>query len=242
MPSVDTMPVSGGTNSGVTSDPTQDLNNKWQAEQSRITKDWYNNDANNRVRNGKAQSYDQYMASLQNPNDFVNSWKLQRAKEGFMRGEFQNTQGNLVDQETKLAQQARAGMPGMENALYNNINGQSQRDLASQIHNIRQNASSRGLLYSGLRSGSENTAASETASNAAMARSQVAPQLEKQASALEAQAIQAQQSKTVSDLQIANNVFDQSLKDYQSNISGMNNLYQGIGKLAGGYFGSKAGK
>lgn len=165
--------------------------------------------------------------------------QIQNDKQKFYTDHFQQAQGNLVNQERGLAQDFRNQMPGYENQMYGDINAQARSDLATQQQGIRRSASQRGLLYSGLRAGSENSAGADVASRAASAKSQIAPGLEKQANALDAQAVQAQQAKQISDLQIANNVFDTALQNYKDNMSAVSGLYQAGGKIAGSYFANK---
>lgn len=227
----------------------QDLDQKWQHEQDRITHDWYNNDAQNRYKKGTAQgqNYDEYLKNLQSNNGFVNSGgALSRAKEDFMRGEFGGAQDRSITNQRNLANEFRQGMPGYENSIYDQINANAKYEIANQQNQIKKAANERGLLYSGLKTGSMDAAAADISSQAAGQRSKVAPELNKMADELDKRAVETAQAKQVSDLNLANNVFDRALQDAQARMAATGQMMSTIGQIggtvAGNYFSKKETK
>lgn len=226
--------------------PQDSLDQKWAKEQDRITHDWYNSGQRatgfGPAGSQQNQTYDDYLKRITSDNPLYNNG-LQRAKEDFMRGEFGNAQNQAVANQRNLAQQFRQGMPGYEQNIYDQINANAKYSIADQQNQIKRAANQRGLLYSGLKTGSMDAAAADISSKAAGQRSQVAPALEKQANELDQRAIETAQAKQVSDLNLANNVFDRALQDAQAAAAAtgqmMNTGGQLVGTIAGNYFSKK---
>lgn len=227
MGTVDTMPASAN--------PTSNIDSDWAQQEKQIRQKYQDF--------GKTHGYGDNYGDIHSP--FANV-EVQQEKEKFMQGRFQSAQQQSINNQRNLAQQFRQGLPGYENSIYDQINANAKYAIANQQNQIKKSANQRGLLYSGLRTGSENAAASDIASQAAEQKSKVAPQLEDQANQLDQRAIETAQAKQVSDLNLANNVFDRALQDAQARMAATGQMMSAAGQLggtvAGNYFNKKGTK
>lgn len=229
MATMDTMPTM--------SDPGQDIDSRWKKEQERITRDWYKN--SHPLAAPSESAYQDFY------NQEAGKEPMQKIKENWMGREFGSAQDQAITNQRNLAKQFRQGMPGYEQSIYDQINANSKYAIANQQDQIKKAANERGLLYSGLKTGSINNAAADISSQAAGQRSRVAPEMNKMADELDQRAIETMQAKQVSDLNLANNVFDRALQDAQARMAAtgsmMNTVGQIGGTVAGNYFAKNKG-
>lgn len=99
---------------------------------------------------------------------------------------------DYAESTSKQAREYREGLPQLQEKMYNPQADVMRRDLAGQIEGVQQGASSRGLLYSGLRQAGESSAAQGTAANMAAARQNINQQTQSQADMYDRMANQAQ--------------------------------------------------
>lgn len=144
----------------------------------------------------------------------------------------------IRDAQIEQARTYRANLP-LEKERQGELAGNDSRlALSQKLNDIKQNASSRGLLYSGLRQGAESGAAAQAGGDLAAQREAINQRLESQGNAFDTQAIQtgmgvANQQQGMNDF-----VYNQALAQRQQRNQALGGLGQGIGALAG----STAGK
>lgn len=161
----------------------------------------------------------------------------------------QNVLGQIKDPVARAAEQARqfrAESAGMAQQQGQQAEDKSRRGLAEQISGIKQGASQRGLLYSGLRSGAESNAASGAQSDLAAQRAQINQNLEDTAQGMEQGALQSGMQRYGNQLQESSDTYQQALqrmKDQQSQQSGILGAAGSVGgMLLGNFMDSKAKK
>lgn len=145
----------------------------------------------------------------------------------------------LADKMVGQAKDFRGNIPGYEQTLYSQLEGQAKNAIAEKQREIKRLASRRGLLYSGLRQGSESSASSEIASKAAGQKAKVAPELERIAEAIDSQAAKTAQANYGDDLNLMSQVYDRALADAKSRTQMLGQLGETGGMVAGNYFGSR---
>jgi hypothetical protein len=166
-----------------------------------------------------------------------------------LSGEDPNIQAPQVDDRLKKIRDAqieqartyRANLP-LEKERQGELAGNDSRlALSQKLNDIKQNASSRGLLYSGLRQGAESGAAAQAGGDLAAQREAINQRLEGQGNAFDTQAIQtgmgvANQQQGMNDF-----VYNQALAQRQQKSQAMGGLGEGLGALAGSTAAKKKG-
>ena len=130
-------------------------------------------------------------------------------------------------------------LPGYQSDLYNQIEGSAKTAVADQQNDIRKSANSRGLLYSGLRSGAESRMRGDMASQTAQKKSKVSTELNAMREDLNNQAAKMAQQNYANDLQISSEVYDLALNASKDRAANMNAIGGAVGSVAGSYFGRK---
>jgi hypothetical protein len=151
----------------------------------------------------------------------------------------QEQQKELVNRQIQQAKDFRGKIPGYEQTLYNQIEGQSKSAIADKQQQIKRQANRRGLLYSGLKTGDQTRAASSIASQAACQKAKVAPELEKLAETMDQLAAKTAQANYADDLTTMSQVYDRALTDARARTAQMAQLGEVAGNVSGYYFGSK---
>jgi len=93
------------------------------------------------------------------------------------------------DDYKSQVKQFRENIPQFENQLYQGAVNQARNNLVGQMADIRSNASSRGLLYGGLRQGAEDQAKAATAGELGAKRLAINQAVEGQANDFDANAL-----------------------------------------------------
>lgn len=152
---------------------------------------------------------------------------------------YQDDKKKLADQMAARSREFRGQIPGYEQELYNQIEGQAKNSIAEKQREIKRLANRRGLLYSGLRQGSEASASAQIASKAASQKAKVAPELEQLAETLEQQAAKVAQANFADDLSLASQVYDRALAEARSRMEQLGQFGEVAGTVVGENFGSK---
>lgn len=135
------------------------------------------------------------------------------------------------------AGQYRSNLGNLQSQKYEGSANEARRGLAQKMADIKAGASSRGLLYSGLRKGEEAAAAGASASGLAAERANINKQTENQAQQMENSAISAGMDLQKQKQQIADYNANQQLQSQQQKSG----LMKGLGGAAGGLIGTAAG-
>lgn len=145
-------------------------------------------------------------------------------------------------EQQRQAKEFEANAPKMGEDIYNRVAGNERKNLAKQMSGVRNNYSSRGLLYSGLRQGDELATQEQSGSRLASARAGINKDLNDQVQNMNDMAIKSgldiqQQSQGIQD-----QVFNQALMNMQNSMSSNAALGGAVGQAAGSYLGSKSGQ
>lgn len=133
------------------------------------------------------------------------------------------------------AKSYRANLPQTQQNMYEQAYKGERNNLAQNIQATRQNANSRGLLYSGLEQGNEQGQRANSNANLAQTRSEINNSTESQARQLEANAVQTgiQQQQSVASIQ--DQTMSQALANMAARRQGLSGVGQGIGAGIGIY-------
>lgn len=131
------------------------------------------------------------------------------------------------------ANQFRQNIPGMAQGMYTQYSDQAKQGLAGQLQGIKQNASSRGLLYSGLQAGQQAGAQGAAASNAAAMKTNINTQLQNQADKMDAAAVQGGLGMLGNNMQMQQSAYDAALQQAKGGMAGMGAFGQGLGAMTG---------
>lgn len=135
--------------------------------------------------------------------------------------------------QLEQAQKFRAGLPQEQEKQAADATAEAKRSLVGQMKQIRTGANSRGLLYSGLKTGAEAGAKAESASGLSKQIAMQNRQLEEQAQALESGAITGNYTPVAQQQQIENINFNNQIRENLARNQAIGNLFGGIGSMGG---------
>jgi hypothetical protein len=151
----------------------------------------------------------------------------------------------LRGQLTKQAQDYRAALPGLQNQMMDSASDDARRGLSSQMTGIKKAANQRGLLYSGLRAGSEAQAAGEASSGLAQERARINEQTQGQADAYDRMAAQGNLAHQEMGLQDAqrkqkgqDDAYQQAIARRRGDATAMQAGMQAAGQVGGAALGA----
>lgn len=139
--------------------------------------------------------------------------------------------------QAKQAREFEAGIPKMADDLFGGVEKQERRRLANQMSGIRNDASSRGLLYSGIREDQEQRARAESSGSLASARADINSQLQDQSRDMKANAVKTGLNIQQAQQQIHDQIYNQAL----ANMASKRGLISGFAGAAGTAVGSMSG-
>lgn len=133
----------------------------------------------------------------------------------------------------------RSSIPTL-NQQAGTIQGEEGRQgLARKLTDIKRSASSRGLLYSGIKQGADQEVASSTASDLANKSYSTNKSLENQAQKMENSAIESGMKGLEAKQQAAQQSYQMALQRRQAQQQGQAGLLGGVGSLAGAALGGQ---
>lgn len=139
----------------------------------------------------------------------------------------------LQKQQQEQFQQFQKDRPGIEQSLGDIAAQGTRAGLAESIHNTRQGASNRGLLYSGQRMAGESAARAGAGMQLAQQKKQIGQQVQGMSDSLQAGAIGAGLNIQQAKQTMADTAYQQALQNYS------NKQQQGAG--IGGLIGAGVG-
>jgi len=166
-----------------------------------------------------------------NPGAQDNPEEAARKRQEAAIGNNRNIQRRMVDQ----ASQYREALPGFQEDQGNRAADQRRMQLASQMKQIKSNANSRGLLYSGLRQGAEVAAAGDTMRNIAADRMRINAALQDRANAMETGAIDQDVSILGAEGGASDSAFAAQMQQNQANQGLIAAGAGALGTLGGSY-------
>lgn len=143
---------------------------------------------------------------------------------------------NQVKAQSDQAKKLRETADSRANAQYDVLADQARRGVGQGIKDVRSQASSRGLLYSGLRQGAEQGVRAQGASDLANARTAVNRQVEDETYDAEQQALQGLMAQRQMQLGDAQQRYQQGLLGMKAK-EGANSSLFGLPGLFNGVFG-----
>jgi hypothetical protein len=145
----------------------------------------------------------------------------------------------LRNKQLQTAQDYRAKL-GQTKQEYGDIAAEGIRgDISQGLKGIKQGASSRGLLYSGLRGGEEANLQTGGASRLAGAQKGINESTENQANAYDAAALGQNYQGTQAGFGPSDIAYNAAIRQRQGNLESQKQLGQGLGLLGGTYLGSR---
>lgn len=149
-------------------------------------------------------------------------------------------------QSEQMASDFQKQMPGMQQEATSAIGDSQRKQAANQITGIRQNASTRGLLYSGKRQTAEAYAGTIAQQNIASQAAQIADQLQSQNQQLQTNAAQAGLDTQAAQAGIYRQNYNAQLQDALSKRQSFNSMLGGLlgagGQVAGQAAGQQGGQ
>jgi len=140
---------------------------------------------------------------------------------------------NVVNAQYKQAKANRENIPNQAKDLGALSANDQRRQLAQNIAQTRRGASSRGLLYSGLRQGEEAGQRANTASQIAQNQAQINQQLEDNAFGQEVAAFGNLTQLRNQEIQDAKFKYDQAMAGAQAQAAAKGGLFGAAGLLGG---------
>jgi len=142
---------------------------------------------------------------------------------------------------TDISDKFRKEAPTIQEKGIGAIGDEERRSAKAGIQDIRKGASSRGLLYSGLRQGAEAGRIGESQSRIAGRAADLSDQIEQQKDNLDNQAVQAGLSKQAAELGMASEDYASNLEKAKQRTSGIKKIAGMIGNVGGSAMGSAMG-
>jgi hypothetical protein len=145
----------------------------------------------------------------------------------------------LKQKQVANANAFRKNLPNMQGQMTSQLEEQAQGQLHDTVGTIRQNASNRGLLYGGLRAGSEGKARAGIAKNLAAGKMDINSMTNTAADQMDLDAIQSGINIQKSQQEIQNNVYAQALAKMQGQGAILGSIFSAGGSILGGKMGAK---
>lgn len=117
----------------------------------------------------------------------------------------------LKDKKLQNAQEFRAGMPNMVRMMSEDLKTQANQGLSQANRQTRESASSRGMLYSGVRQGQEQSNRAKTQAGVAQGVSSINAEMENAANTLDAQAVETGVGIQQTQQAIQNQIYSQAM-------------------------------
>ena len=140
---------------------------------------------------------------------------------------------SILASQQKAASDFEAAAPGLKDSTFQGVAGQERRRLAGELSGIRGNASSRGLLYSGLRQGSEAKARGESESNLAGQKQGINSAIDEQSQKLKEAPLRSGLSLAEMQNNISNQAMSNALANMQTRQAGYSQMGSAIGQGVG---------
>lgn len=142
---------------------------------------------------------------------------------------------------TDISDKFRRDAPAIQEKGIGAIGDEERKNAKSGIQDIRKGASSRGLLYSGLRQGAEAGRIGESQSRIAGRAADLSDKIEQQKDYLDQQAVDAGLNKQSAELGMARSDYANNLKASQERSSGIKKIAGMIGNVGGMAMGGMGG-
>lgn len=143
----------------------------------------------------------------------------------------------MINRQSQEVEKFRGSMPQKTQEMQAQALGQQREQTQAEKEGIRGSAQRRGLLYSGIRQGSEAGAEAQGAARGARAAAGIKEEMESGLHKMEDQLASMQMGQYQSDLARADTIYNAALARSRSNLSaGMS-----AGSAAGEFFGSALG-
>lgn len=137
------------------------------------------------------------------------------------------------------AKEFRSSLPGMQQEAGGVAENQSKRQLAGDLVRNKQNASSRGLLYSGVKQMGDASAQAQSQAGLNAKKFSVNKELEGQANEAEQQAIKAAQDQQNLESDLRGQMYDVALSNANAKRGALGALGGAVGSAVGAGLGKK---
>jgi hypothetical protein len=157
-----------------------------------------------------------------------------------LKGRRQQMESDPLRAQRLLLKDFEGRAPEMQRQAIEGVAGQERRRLAGELTGIKSGASSRGLLYSGMRQGAEAKARAGSDVNMAEQRQGINQAFNQQRQALKEAPIKSGLNMAQMQSGVADQVMSQALSNMQQRQQSMSGLGSALGAIGGAYFGSKS--
>lgn len=134
----------------------------------------------------------------------------------------------------------RKNLPDIQRETGNIAAEGIRNDTSHGMKDITTGSNSRGLLYSGLRSGEQGALQTASASRLAKAQAAINHATSEQANAYDANALNQTYNSVNQGFSPEDVAYDAAIRQRQGSLEASKGLGQGLGLLAGNYFGQKS--
>lgn len=155
---------------------------------------------------------------------------------GYAFGEWKR--GYAIGAPMHAAEQFRKEAPQLQQNLGDAASKQMQQKLAQALSSVRQNASNRGLLYSGLEKGAEGGTRVQAGSQLAQQKAQINQGIQDTSNQLAGKATQGYLDEYGRQLGGAQSAYENALGQYKQHMANSSLMGQGLGYGIGGMMGS----
>ncbi len=182
--------------------------------------------------------------NIQNPGTNVGTaFKRASLAQNFINAGDKNTPspqsdpklGAIIDKQTQLAQDYRANLPTTKQQMGDVAESSINNDTASGLKGVNQQASARGLLYSGIPLGQKANIIGSAGSDIANARASANQAGENEANRLDANATGQAYTASGLDQGAQTQAFNTALARQQSNLQASGSLGDTTGRLLARY-------
>lgn len=143
-----------------------------------------------------------------------------------------------ADQQ-KQADEFSKNAPGLKNQIYSDVQNTARQGLARDIASSNQNYNNRGLLFSGMRQGTDLGLKSQESQNLAKARTGINTSIDAQAKQMQYNAIDSGLQAQKSQQAIQDEIYGNTLAQFSNRNAGLNAIGGGAGQIGGAYFASR---
>lgn len=144
-------------------------------------------------------------------------------------------------EQQRQAKEFEKNIPRMGEDIYGQVAKTERKNLAKQMSGVKSDASRRGILYSGIRQGSELEAQASSGSRLATARSGINRDLNNALQEMNDMAMRSGLNIQQQQQGIEDQIMGQALANMQNSLSAGSALGGAVGTIGGAYLGSKAG-
>lgn len=143
-----------------------------------------------------------------------------------------------ADQQ-KQADEFATNAPSLKNQIYSDVQHKARQNLAGDLASSRQNYNNRGLLFSGIRQGTDMGLQSQESQGLAKAKTGISTNIDAQARQMQYNAIDSGLQAQKSQQAIQDEIYGNAMNQMQMRNQGIAGIASGAAQIGGAYFARK---